>query len=132
MSFEDLYTRAKAVSNRRELTRHATVASVGAALLAENGKVYTGVSIATDCGTGFCAEHSAVAAMITDGESRILQMVAAGKNGSILPPCGRCREFVSQIHLGNMDTEVMVGKGRILTIKDLLPYDWKVVEAHIT
>ncbi|CAM4155295.1 cytidine deaminase family protein [Lacicoccus alkaliphilus] len=130
MSFEDLYTRAKEVRNRRELTKYATVASVGAALLAENGKVYTGVSIVTDCGTGFCAEHSAVAAMVTDGESRILQVVAAGKNGSILPPCGRCREFISQIHLGNMSTEVMIGKDKILTIKDLLPYDWKAVEAH--
>ena len=42
---------------------------------------------------------------------------------------GRCREFVSQIHLGNMETEVMVGRDRILTIGDLLPYDWKLVES---
>lgn len=129
MSFEELYTRANRIRNRRELTDYAKAGSVGAALLAENGEVYTGVSIATDCGMGFCAEHAAAAAMIADGESRILKMVAVGKNAAVLPPCGRCREFVSQIHLGNMDAEVMVGRDRILTIGDLLPYDWKLVES---
>lgn len=129
MSFEALYERAKEIRNRRELTEYAKVGSVGAALLAENGEVYAGVSIATDCGMGFCAEHAAAAAMIADGENRILKMVAVGKNDNILPPCGRCREFVSQIHLENMETEVMVGMGRILTISDLLPYDWKLVES---
>ncbi len=129
-SFEDLCIRASDVRERRELTSYATVGSVGAALLAENGKIYTGVSIAADCGIGFCAEHSAIAAMIADGENRILKMVAVGKNEAILPPCGRCREFVSQIHDDNMDTEVMVEKGRTLTIEALLPYDWKTVKAH--
>lgn len=42
-----------------------------------------------------------------------------------MPPCGRCREFISQIHRDNLDTEVMVNEGTIVTIRELLPYDWR-------
>jgi cytidine deaminase len=43
-----------------------------------------------------------------------------------MPPCGRCREFISQINDKNANTEVMVEEGVILTIRELMPYDWKV------
>jgi cytidine deaminase len=74
---------------------------------------------------GFCAEHAAAATMITAGESRVLKMIAVDWDGSILPPCGRCREFISQLDDGNLHTEVMVGEGIILTLQALLPYDWR-------
>jgi cytidine deaminase len=72
---------------------------------------------------GFCAEYAAAAAMITAGESRVSRMVAVGWDGRIMPPCGRCREFISQLHQGNLEAEVMVGEGMIMTLCDLLPYD---------
>ena len=37
---------------------------VGAALVTDQGNVYTGINISLICGIGFCAEHSAVAEMI--------------------------------------------------------------------
>jgi len=74
---------------------------------------------------GFCAEHAAAAAMITAGESRVRKIIAVGWDGRILPPCGRCREFISQLHNDNLDTEVMVGEGVVVTIRELLPYDWR-------
>ncbi|MCU9602113.1 hypothetical protein OEV75_13000 [Caldibacillus kokeshiiformis] len=49
------------------------------------------------CSIGFCAEHSAITAMVTAGERKIAKIVAVYEDGSILPPCGRCREFISQI-----------------------------------
>jgi cytidine deaminase len=52
-------------------------------------------------------------------------MIAVGSDGSIMPPCGRCREFISQLHDDNLDAEVMVGRSVIVTLKDLLPYDWR-------
>lgn len=73
---------------------------------------------------GFCAEYAA-AAMITAGESHVLKMITVGCNGGIIPPCGRCREFISQLHEENLNTEVMVKKGIIVTIRELLPYDWR-------
>ena len=74
---------------------------------------------------GFCAEHAAAAAMITAGENRVLKMIAVGWDGRIMPPCGRCREFVNQIHGDNLNTEVMVAEDVIKTIRELLPHDWR-------
>lgn len=125
MTFEELYVLARAVINPRMLSEHAEAGGVGAAILAESGRVYTGTNIDTACSMGFCAEHSAAAAMITAGESRILKMIAVGRDGHIMPPCGRCREFISQIHSQNMECEVMVAEGVILTMSELLPLDWK-------
>jgi cytidine deaminase len=125
MNFDELYSKAKSVINPRELSEHADAGGVGAAILSESGNVYTGVCIDTACSMGFCAEHAAAAAMITAGESRVLKMIAVGKDGHIMPPCGRCREFISQIHRDNLNTEVMVKEGVIVTIRELLPYDWR-------
>lgn len=125
MSFDELYIKAKSVINPRKLSEYADAGGVGAAILTDSGNVYTGVCIDTACSMGFCAEHAAAAAMITAGESHILKMIAVGRDGHIMPPCGRCREFISQIHSENLNTEVMVEKGVIVTIRELLPHDWR-------
>lgn len=74
-----------------------------------------------------CAEHAAAAAMITAGENRVVKMVAANWDGTILPPCGRCRKYISQLHEDNPSTEVLAGKGTVRTLQDLLPFGWRVV-----
>ena len=125
MTFDELYIQAKSVLNPRKLSDSAEAGGVGAALLSESGKVYKGVCIDTACSMGFCAEHAAAAAMITAGESRVLKMIAVGSDGRIMPPCGRCREFISQIHSDNLQAEVLVSQGTIVRLQDLLPYDWR-------
>lgn len=120
--FDDLYQKAKSAIEPRELSRFANAGSVGAAIVSESGAVYTGVCVDTSSSMGFCAEHAAAAAMVTAGESRVLRMVAVGNNHGIIPPCGRCREFFSQLHPENLNTEVMVAEGATVTIQDLLPY----------
>jgi len=123
--FDELYQRAKSVLNPRKLSEYAEAGGVGAAILSASGTVYVGVCIDTACSLGFCAEHAAAAAMITAGESHVLKMIAVGWNGAIMPPCGRCREFISQLHDDNLYTEVLVGTGVSLTLRELLPYDWR-------
>jgi cytidine deaminase len=110
MNFDELYKMARSVVNPRILSEHADAGGVGAAILTEGGNVYTGVCIDTSCSMGFCAEHAAAAAMITAGENRVLKMIAVGKEGNIMPPCGRCREFISQLHEENKNAEVMLEK----------------------
>lgn len=125
MTFDELYERAKSVINPRKLSDCAEAGGVGAALLTESGAVYTGVCIDTACSMGFCAEHAAAAAMVTAGESRVVRMVAVDWDGKVLPPCGRCREFISQLHDANLDAEVMVARDIIVRLCELLPYDWR-------
>ena len=125
MTFDELYEAAKSVLNPRRLSEYAEAGGVGAALLSESGRLYTGVCIDTGSSLGFCAEHAAAAAMITAGESRVLKMIAVGWDGHIMPPCGRCREFISQLDDGNRDTEVKVDALTVVTLGELLPYDWR-------
>lgn len=125
MTFDELYQEAKSVVHPRKLSDTAEAGSVGAAILSASGKLYTGVCIDTACSMGFCAEHAAAASMITQGESRVLKMIAVGRNGDILSPCGRCREFISQLHNDNLRAEVMVDAGVVLTLHELMPYNWR-------
>ncbi len=125
MTFEELYDAAKAVVNPRKLSEHVEAGGVGAALLTEAGNVYVGVCIDTACSMGFCAEHAAAAAMITAGESCITKMIAVGWDGHIMPPCGRCRELISQLDPENNKAFIKVAEDAILSLEELLPYDWK-------
>ena len=129
MEFDEMYQQAKSVLNPRRLSDEAEAGGVGAALLTESGRVYTGVCIDTSSSMGFCAEHAAAAAMVTAGESRVVKMVAVLWDGKILPPCGRCREFISQLHPDNPNAEVLVVEGKIVPLRELLPYDWRSVAA---
>ena len=129
MTFDELYQQAKSVLQPRRLSEVAEAGGVGAALLTESGRVYTGVCIDTASSMGFCAEHAAAAAMVTAGENRVARMVAVNWDGTVLPPCGRCREFISQLHPDNFKAEVMVSFDKVVTLRELLPHDWREAAA---
>jgi cytidine deaminase len=120
----ELIEKAKSVVKPRKIKHGFTVGDVGCALITDKGNVYLGVSIDTCCGIGFCAEHSAIAAMVTHGEHIIKKIVAVVEDGTPISPCGRCREFMHQIHEENIDAEVIIGKNKSVKLKDLLPLPW--------
>lgn len=124
MTNKELMKIAKSVSGAKQLTIAASVGGVGSALIAKNGNVYKGKCIDCSCGIGFCAEHSAIAAMITDDETRIEKIVAVGTNGKAVPPCGRCRELIAQIDFDNMKTKVILGENEEVDLEELLPNFW--------
>jgi cytidine deaminase len=39
----------------------------------------------------------------------------------VLSPCGRCREFLRKVDEGNLDTDVILGRGKVSKSKELLP-----------
>jgi cytidine deaminase len=124
---EELIARAASVVHHRRLG-DAEYGQVGAALVTASGAVHIGVCIDTPSGMGFCAEHAAVASMITAGESRIAAIVAVWKDEhravTTLPPCGRCREFMKQIDPANLDARVILKTGPVF-LRELLPHhEW--------
>jgi len=129
-----LIQEALALVHRRKVGS-TEMGQVAAALITDGGNVYRGVCIDTSSSMGFCAEHSAVAAMVTAGESVIERVVAVWKDdegqGHIVPPCGRCREFMFQIDERNLDARVVLGTERVEPLRDLLPYadvDWPTTD----
>ena len=125
MEFTELYKKAKSVVNPRKINEFIETGGVGAAILTESGNVYVGVCIDTACSLGFCAEHAAVAAMLTAGEDCVAKVVAVNWDSVVLPPCGRCRELLSQLRTDWENTLVMVSQDTVVTLDKLLPYDSK-------
>ncbi len=124
MEFDELYEIAKSKANRWQLGNHAFVGKVCAAILTDKGNVYIGKDIDVPCSLGFCAEHSAISAMLNAGESRIIKLVAVSAKHGVFSPCGRCRELMYQINKENINCEIML-KDRIVTLNELLPERWK-------
>jgi cytidine deaminase len=121
---ETLIERAAAVIAPRRIGDHL-IGDVGCALVTDQGNTYVGVCLDLPSGIGFCAEASAIAAMVTAGEQHIAQIVAVWKDEDgaiyVLSPCGRCREFIAQIHSANMEIRVILAHDRSVPLREFLP-----------
>src|SRR3989344_8151013 len=124
ISNENLIEKAKVIVKPKKMRHGFTTADCGCALVTDKGNVYLGVSIDTPSSMCFCAEHSAIASMVTNQEFKIKKIVAVLADGTVLSPCGRCREFMYQIDKDNLDTDVMVKKDKVVKLRDLLPFRW--------
>lgn len=127
MTNDELIAMAAGVLNPHTTADGRVFGDVAAALVTDRGTVFCGVCIDTGSGTGFCAEHAAIAAMVTAGEYRIARIVAVWRDDRegemhVVPPCGRCREFIRQIDEANLATEVVLGTTKVLTLEELLPH----------
>lgn len=72
---------------------------VGAALLAEDGKIYTGVNVENSSyGAAICAERTAFVKAVSEGQRKFRAIAIAGGKGEELEercwPCGICRQFM--------------------------------------
>jgi len=68
---------------------------VGAALLGEDGTVYTGCNVENaSYGLTLCAERAAVVRAVASGERRFRAIAIATDRPQALMPCGACRQFL--------------------------------------
>ncbi|RQO40062.1 cytidine deaminase [Rhodococcus sp. KBW08] len=101
---------------------------VAAAIVTDRGDLFGGVCIDVPCSMGYCAEAGAIGAMLVAKQSQIAQVVAVivDESGivSVLPPCGRCREFMYQVNDKNLAAQVFLGLDSVTTLDELLPARW--------
>ena len=126
MTNEELIRRATSVL-RRHTSGDRLFGDVAAAIISESGNVYVGVCVDTPS-WGLCAERSAIAAMVTDGEYRVSKVVAVWRDDSdgklyVLPPCGICRQFMRDVDEQNLEADVVLGNDKHVKLKELLPYN---------
>lgn len=97
--------------------------AVGAALLTESGKIYTGANIENSAyPTSICAERVAIFKAVSEGERNFTAIAIATENGG--SPCGSCRQVMSEFAL-QMQVIVVDDTGRIhidSTVDGLLPH----------
>jgi len=96
---------------------------VGAALLTEDGRVFTGCNIENaSYGLTNCGERTAVFKAVSEGYKKIKAIAVSTDTEDITSPCGACRQVLMEF---GEDIEVIManvhGKYKIYKIKDLLP-----------
>lgn len=97
---------------------------VGAALLAEDGKVYLGCNVENaSYSQSMCAERSAIFHAVSRGVKKFRAMAVATDAKFPIMPCGACRQVMSEFHHGmTLISGAASGPARVVTtIKDLLP-----------
>jgi cytidine deaminase len=68
---------------------------VGAAGLAEDGRVFVGCNVENaSYGLALCAECGMVSALVAGGGGRLLAVSCVEATGAPLMPCGRCRQVL--------------------------------------
>lgn len=68
---------------------------VGAAGLVEGGRVVLGCNVENaSYGVGLCAECGMVSALHATGGGKLRAVVCVDKSGTVLMPCGRCRQLL--------------------------------------
>ncbi len=68
---------------------------VGAAALVDDGRVVTGCNVENaGYGVTLCAECGLVSSLVIGGGGRLVAFVCVDAEGSIIMPCGRCRQLL--------------------------------------
>ena len=110
----DLFDRAAEVSGRA----YAPYSNfrVGAALLCDDGTVFTGVNVENrSYGLTICAERSAIVAAVTAGKRRFIALAVATPDANDpVPPCGACRQVISEF--APADAQVIFGVSAGVTV----------------
>lgn len=126
--WNELCKKCKEVINGRKISDSVDAGGVAAAILTQNGNIFTGVCIDTACSLGFCAERNAIGNMITNGEEEITKLVCIGSNNdNIMMPCGACRELMLQLSSKNKKMQILTSleTKSTVTLEDLMPKWWK-------
>lgn len=94
---------------------------VGAALLAEDGRVFTGCNVENlSYGLTICAERVAIGSAVAAGVTRFVEVAVVADTGEPISPCGACRQVLSEfgvpaVTLANRERSV------VFTLDELLP-----------
>lgn len=97
---------------------------IGAAVRAGSGKIYSGTNIENvSYGATICAERSAIAKAVSDGETVITAVAVTGDINDYAYPCGICRQVISEFMKPDMEIAVS-GRNldmKVFKLKELLP-----------
>jgi len=97
---------------------------VGAALIGNSGKIYTGVNIENSSyGATICAERTAIVKAISEGEKKIKALAISSDSKDYTFPCGICRQVILEF----ADEDIVIlcsnnnGEYKTYNLNDLLP-----------
>ena len=100
---------------------------VAAIIKGASGAIYSGVNVENAAyPQGWCAEASAIAAMVSSGETEIYELAVMAKSDQICTPCGGCRQKIREF--SSEDLKIFCfgpdGLKATYTLGELLPYSF--------
>lgn len=99
--------------------------AVGAAVLTECGKVYTGCNIENSSyGLTCCAERNAIFAAVCAGERSFKMLAVAAGSPEPVAPCGACRQVIAEFGIPLVIMGNLKGATKTMTAEELLPYSF--------
>lgn len=95
---------------------------IGAAIRTKSGNLFVGVHVEASCGRiAVCGEAIAIGVAATNGDTDISQIVAVTESGDIVPPCGMCRELISDYAADAYVILEIAGSVKCVPVLELLP-----------
>jgi len=100
---------------------------VGAAIRAEDGKIYAGANIENlSFPQGWCAEPTAISHMIMAGNKKIVEMAVIAEKLPLCPPCGGCRQKIAEFATAKTPIYLCdeTGVKKTMIMDELLPHSF--------
>ena len=95
----DLYLELLQTAMKRAYAPYSDFA-VGAVVRGESGRLYSGANVENAAyPQGWCAEASALAAMVMGGENRLTEVAVMAEGDQVCTPCGGCRQKLKEFAL---------------------------------
>ena len=100
---------------------------IGAVLVTDEGKIYTGVNIENArFGLTNCGERTAIFKAVSEGERSFKELIIYGQTEKPVSPCGACRQVMAEFFEPDLPV-TLVAKDKstvVMTVKELLPYSF--------
>ena len=119
---DDLFVAARQA--REQAYAPYSTFKVGAAVRARSGRVYAGCNVENAAyPQGWCAEASALAAMILAGERELIEVAVLADGPDLVTPCGGCRQKLREFGAAELPIHLCDSSGvrRSVTLGELLP-----------
>jgi cytidine deaminase len=101
---------------------------VGAAVRDEQGRVFAGCNVENAAyPQGWCAEPSAIAALVMAGGKRVTEVAVMGNGDQLCTPCGGCRQKLREFAQDDVRIHCCTADGvliRTFTLGELLPFSF--------
>lgn len=95
---------------------------VGAALLCEDGTVYTGCNVENaSYGATLCAERCAISKAVSDGRRDFVKIAITGSDGNFTMPCGICRQVLAEFMSEGLVITTNKSEIKTYKVKELIP-----------
>ncbi|MEN2776558.1 cytidine deaminase [Acetivibrio clariflavus] len=98
---------------------------VGAALITNSGKIYTGTNVENaSYGATICAERTAIVKAVSEGEKKIKAIAISSDSEDYIYPCGICRQVILEFAADDLVIICSNNKGeyKVFNINEILPH----------